>query len=521
MEELYTCVIADDEPNILASLKAAPLFPRMGIRLIAACDNGEDALDRIITLKPDFAIVDIRMPKLTGLDILKRCADAGSMTSIIIISGFDTFAYAKEALKYGAKAYVLKPIDYDELAGELSIQISKLNNVRKKLNPVKPSTTFFKDLIEGRVVDSLFMHRILSSLNESITDTSCCVVTVSFTSGLSNMQSSEASPLVAKSLERVKSKFWFQDPLHMVIIVNIGDETPFAMASGLLDAFRQKGYPDVYLSVGDVVPGLYQCSYSYNRALMALSYKIYFPDKRVFTTLDICTATPTHESPLVGLDIEGAILSSDPFAISNCVHSFISNVLYVPAPSPNYLYSYCNTFAATVTKIFHSLLLNADIEPIYRTIPNLSSIKEITEVLIKYLTTVSGYILSVYGRDKAELLLAQERGLFADDDEIIRKSKLFIKENIGSGIQISDVASSVNLSASYFAIYFKNKTGVTLRDYILSEKMEWACRLLLEKNANVEEIAERLGYSDYHAFSRAFKKKNGQTPSSFMAGEKK
>jgi YesN/AraC family two-component response regulator len=71
------------------------------------------------------------------------------------------------------------------------------------------------------------------------------------------------------------------------------------------------------------------------------------------------------------------------------------------------------------------------------------------------------------------------------------------------------------IEPTYFASYFKANTGQTLRDYLQQEKMEWAGKELLKKTMSVEDIAYYLGYSDYHAFTRAFKKVYGQTPSDF------
>ncbi|MCR5289225.1 MAG: AraC family transcriptional regulator, partial [Treponema sp.] len=163
------------------------------------------------------------------------------------------------------------------------------------------------------------------------------------------------------------------------------------------------------------------------------------------------------------------------------------------------------------------LLPSGAVPSVVKEISQALTLDEIIRCLEKYFFAVCEYISRVYGQEKAELLIAEANGCFKDDDALIRKAKVFIKERINKNIHISDVADAVHLSSSYFAIYFKNKTGETLRDYLLQEKMEWASKALLKRAESVEVIADCLGYSDYHAFSRAFKKIYGKSPSAFRA----
>ena len=100
-------------------------------------------------------------------------------------------------------------------------------------------------------------------------------------------------------------------------------------------------------------------------------------------------------------------------------------------------------------------------------------------------------------------------------DDIITESMAYIRANITNHLKISDIAKQVHLSTSYFAIYFKNKTKMNLRDFILEEKMEYARKELLHKDKSITEIADRLGYGDYRSFSRAFKNIHHKTPNEF------
>lgn len=520
VENFFSCVLADDEPTILSNLESSSIWRELGIRVIASHNNGEDVFNSIINLKPDFAVIDIKMPGLSGLEVLKKSSEAGARTKIIIISGYDEFQYAKEAIKWGACAYLLKPIDYTELSEELGFLISKANSQQTTVSS-KSSANFFKDLIEGTIVDSSVIPRYLSSLNESISDTECYVVSILFTDKLSNADFPRLMPIMENTAGEARHKLWFQDAKKAVGIFNLSVETPFELANRIAENLEAEGYEGVRIGIGDIVPGLYQCSYSYNRALTALTYRIYGKERKVFTFMDICTVAPPADDPLSSVDISVAVLSDSDEELAKCVTAFMSSLLYVAMPSPNYIYSYCQAFADRTSSELSPLIPSSSNADIYKEIVESESLEDIVSALTAYLKKLSARISSIYGKEKAELVLAESHGLFEGDDELIRKAKRFIRENIQNKIQIPDVADAVNLSPSYFAIYFKNKTGQVLRDYLLSEKMEWASKALLDNKISVEEIALRLGYSDYHAFSRAFKKKYGQTPSAFSGKGKK
>lgn len=115
----FTAVLADDEELILKRLENAVDWPQLNIRLVALAQNGKDALDAVLSHQPDLAVIDVRMPELSGLEVIRRTRKAGIQTDFIILSGYDDFSYAQEAIRYGAKAYLLKPVNSSELYDEI------------------------------------------------------------------------------------------------------------------------------------------------------------------------------------------------------------------------------------------------------------------------------------------------------------------------------------------------------------------------------------------------------------------
>ena len=518
MVNSFSCVIADDETAILENLKCAPLWEKFGISIIAECNNGKLAYETIQRLKPDFAIIDIRMPLMTGLEVLKQCHENGLSTHILIMSGFDDFSYAKQALKYGAKAYLLKPIDFSELTDELQRLLLSLESERKAINQALSPASFFNDLIEGRIIDSSIINHMLPSLETKLTNTSCYVIILYFIKKLSDDQYKVVLPILDAKLGIIRHKVWFRDSKSVVGILNTDDKTPFEVVTTLLESFEPKIYENTIAGIGEVVPELHHSSHSYEKAQAALSYRIYNCRQKIFSTQNICTvAPPENQNPLNKVDMVKEIIQLDKEGITRGIREFLSALLYVPAPNPNYLYSLCNVFIANTNAALAPLLPPDAVSSVVKEIPLANSIEEIRLCLESYFFSVCDYISRVYGQGKAELLLEEARGSFKEEDALIRTAKIYIRENIDRNIHISDIADSVHLSSSYFAIYFKTKTGITLRDYLLREKMEWACKMLLKRSVSIDVISDTLGYSDYHAFSRAFKKIYGKSPSAIRA----
>lgn len=104
-------------------------------------------------------------------------------------------------------------------------------------------------------------------------------------------------------------------------------------------------------------------------------------------------------------------------------------------------------------------------------------------------------------------------------DEIVKKSKLYVQENIEGEITLNIVAQYLNISKNYFCSMFKQETGINFLNYIVQQKIEKAKKMLVEENMKVYEVSERLGYNDTTYFSKIFKRNVGVTPQEYKRGE--
>lgn len=118
-ENIIKVIVAEDEELILNNTVKKIQQTGLGFEITAAVQNGKLALERIEEYLPDVLITDIRMPVMDGLELIKNVALNFPYLKTIIISGYGEFEYAKQAIKYGVKDYLLKPLEPEELKATL------------------------------------------------------------------------------------------------------------------------------------------------------------------------------------------------------------------------------------------------------------------------------------------------------------------------------------------------------------------------------------------------------------------
>jgi two-component system response regulator YesN len=129
---MYKLLIADDEPKIRNGLKKMLDYSRFGIEVVGEADDGEVALREVTEKNPDILFLDICMPFLNGLDLIRKLKENVQQCVIIIISGYDQFAYMQEAIKLQVFDYLLKPITRSGLEETLQRVCEELNRQRGK-----------------------------------------------------------------------------------------------------------------------------------------------------------------------------------------------------------------------------------------------------------------------------------------------------------------------------------------------------------------------------------------------------
>jgi YesN/AraC family two-component response regulator len=136
-------LIVDDEPIIRIGLKTLVNWQQFGFQHVVEAEDGLEAWDQIDLLQVDIVITDLLMPRMNGLELIRLIQNHSRPIAVIVLSCMDDFSYVKEAMKHGAKDYILKPtMEPDQL-------IAILISVREELlrtREVKRQLTSFQDL---------------------------------------------------------------------------------------------------------------------------------------------------------------------------------------------------------------------------------------------------------------------------------------------------------------------------------------------------------------------------------------
>jgi two-component system, response regulator YesN len=114
-ERKYRILACEDEPNLLASLKAKMEKSLPGFEVVATAEDGDTAASILDTAAIDVLVTDIRMPGLSGLELIKLVADQHPRIQTVVISGYGEFEYAQKTMRYGSIDYILKPVSGSQL----------------------------------------------------------------------------------------------------------------------------------------------------------------------------------------------------------------------------------------------------------------------------------------------------------------------------------------------------------------------------------------------------------------------
>ncbi|MGO4374015.1 response regulator, partial [Paenibacillus sp. MCAF20] len=102
-------IVAEDEQSFREGIVGLIDWQLYGIEISGEAANGREALDMIIADPPDLLLTDIRMPYLNGLDLIREARATGAQFHTVLLTGYNEFEYAKEAIKLGVSDYLLKP----------------------------------------------------------------------------------------------------------------------------------------------------------------------------------------------------------------------------------------------------------------------------------------------------------------------------------------------------------------------------------------------------------------------------
>lgn len=527
--ELRMCVI-DDIKTVVHGISNQINWETYGIRIVGTASNGEKGIELIQETEPHIVLTDIRMPKLNGLEMTKQVLKKFPRTRIVFLSGYTDFEYAQQAVQLGAFDYIVKPYTPQKiievvLKARKSIEeemgeTQRYHEMERKLRESLPylRQEYFQLLLQFRTTPEQAARRwdflniglererfvvMLTEIDQFAEQTETLPVQevelIRFT----------VQNILEESLRRFTKGFVFRDNTNrFVVIFNPPDSLSLeAISEQCRENVEKYSRYTISLGLGEEVKAIHQISYSYSQALAALSYSFYTGGNTVYSYQNM---SPVHQtaprySPEKEKELFYCLRSGNLHKACAIVDELFEETITASLPpAPEVVKGFCDELAFLINRVFSEKLSPEEMKQIERHflyIKNLSSYK---------LKELQGNIKELC-RMGCELI--QKRHV-EDTNQVVEQVIEHIRQNVASNMTVNDYAKLVYLSGSYFANLFKKVTGMTVVQFVTTERMEQA-KMMLVEGKQVQEIAQALGYEDRPHFSELFKKHTGMTPSEF------
>ena len=304
----YKVLLVDDEEEVMDTIEHRISWNEMGFEVIGKARNGVKALEISEKMQPDVVITDIKMPYMDGLELARNLKQDNPDMRILILTGFDEFEYAREAVHLEIEEYILKPVNANELSDclkrlkdvldkerEEKLNVRKLEQYYTDSLPVL-QTNFFYSLIEGRITEGEIC-KFLGDYRISLPGPyfCCAVLHISENHVPDNMTPLLLSVSVQREAkERFKEKWdcrYFTYLGNIVMLVNLEGESEITRLTDECDRFCK--WADrffgavVTVGLGKACEDLASLRYSYEGAREALSYRVIYGAGRSINIADI------------------------------------------------------------------------------------------------------------------------------------------------------------------------------------------------------------------------------------------
>ena len=551
MIKLFLC---EDEIVMRDGIKKHIDWENEGIEFAGEASDGELAYPMIIEQKPDILLTDIKMPFMDGLELSELVKKELPNIKIIILSGYDEFAYAQRAVSLGVTEYLLKPISPAKLKESIRTIAEKIEEERalgrSEAEWAKEEQAERRELERNRLFDTLIMNNMSTSEVLGKAKEQGIVLTARVYQMLliSLTVAGESAYSFSESRNRLKSElgtkvdgktgivFFDRGINGFAILVTADSETEadrithetVADIRELLDKYTDLEF---FIGVGGLVNRLSEIRNTFYEASRALANRFLMEgtDKKVVFTEKERSETPENGEKRNLSDAEKADrVNIEPVLDSESPHKAIESFLRTGTmtEAEPLLDSIFSTIGEQNTNslIFLNYLtmdiylsmarflreIGADISDagkecgdINDLVNSTKSAVEIRETLKKYLTKV----LEIRDSTSAKKY-----------SRILSNAVSYIDDNYANeDISLNKVSSYVNISPNHFSTIFSQEMGKTFIEYLIGKRMEKARELLMTTDMRSSEIAYVVGYKDPHYFSYTFKKTQGMTTKEFRA----
>ena len=485
---MYRILLADDEGIMLESLKKI-IESNFGNECeIHTAKSGRVVVEQAQAYPPDICFMDIQMPGISGIQAIREIQKFNSSVVFVIITAYDKFNYAKEAVNLGVMEFLTKPVNKKVILETCMKAMEKVDQTRQKRSDdlkIREKLETVVPMIESGYINNILLQDDFVTYQDNYTE-------------LLNIHQDFFECLVGPIMGNrivllVPYEENTEDYEERVAIVTRARNMVHKLENRIDSMFR--------CGIGRVKE-LGSVKESFQEAVVALresvSHVVHIEDVPVAQKYD-------GEYPR---DLESRyvrrILDKDAAGALNCAEGFFTWMLGQPSVSREDVeIKILELVMDAERRAFFAGTMKYNVN--YRR----SYIRELQSC-----ADMNG--LKNWFLDKTRDICARmEDSREKEELSIIEKARSYINENFRRDISLDDVSREVDISPYYFSKLFKQETGKNFIEYLTEIRLRSARELLQNSQYSIKEICAQSGYSDPNYFSRIFKKYEGVTPSEF------
>ena len=501
---MYRVLVVDDEKIEREGIKFL-LSGEEGEFEISEASNGRQALEILRNEEIDLLLTDIKMPHMDGLELAKKAKEEKEELQIVIFSGYNDFSFAQEAIRYGVKEYVLKPVDPDIFSETLEKVRSEIDkNKNRKIRDQKEQDFLQQYFLQNYIYTG--KKEILEKAGEMINlDTWNqwhCAILVESSQNFFDTADENLAEDMRKELRRIffylnlnarQSLFLFNDVYCDYLLV----------ANQLYTVIKRQYPGSFHLAVSRKFEGCEALPEIMTELEQQMEERFYHPENHVFSNEEeeySHVDKATQDSQLmqrISEDISRKDIQQLKVHFQCLTDKYKSSTQF----SAMYIkFVFSNVIQALFeeTQFSEERRLDKEIDRLY----NCSDISQILQVTEENIREYENFL---------------ERSMSESRNEVAAV-KNYIYQHYGEDLSLEMLAEKVYLSSGYLSFIFKKETGMNLNRFIRVFRMEKAKELLCSTNMKVAQVSEKVGFSNVSYFCRSFREYYGSSPESYRKG---
>ncbi len=520
-------LIADDEENIREGIKLIIDWEELGFTVVGDASNGEEALMAINKLQPSLVVMDMQMPKIHGMDVIKRAREQGYKGYFIILSGYSDFSYAVDAIRNNVTNYITKPVDEDELyltVKKIKEEIDK--SAREGLKSGKMQSkakgvvtgelllgTYFdnkeseeseeqaEELSELGLLHNAYQAVIYETYHNRLGAEGGSIEDYSFTDMLGTFLESgsyEVASVEGHNCILLKGKAQiarFED------FISHYEKQPIEAHSPLDMLFIAMG-PVVY-SPGDI-------GKSFETA-KALAKRRFFCDEGAHFTHEYSNLIPTEE--IIKEDVRSDLNKYLDQIFDSVINGSRSRMINILEEITDYIKKQ-NLDSTDVCLYVTELLLQIK-DRLTKQYPKLTDIFDTHAGIIEFIESrFYLYEIMQYVSEILEKVIDRLHDHIGSDN-IIDDIISYTERNYTQPLTLEELAGEFGYNSGYLGRLFTRTAGTGYNYYLNECRIKKAKEFLSSGKYKVYEVAQMVGYNDVDYFGKKFRKHAGMTPAEF------